>query len=264
MKLSVGNPDISLSTNILDIPVPDQLMNNISTGWGEIDMLFAGDGVMPSTVALVTGTPGSGKTTACVQLADAITGAGNKDEEFVGGICIYNGLEESFYQIKKVVDRLELKNGFIPSYESDVDEMIARCEAIKALPGNEGKQLFLMIDSLPCLEIKREEGKKGRNKGPENVQIEAVQKITDWAKKTFAIVFILGHVNKDGDFAGKQTLKHIVDVHLHLDMDRDTRSASYGERIAVMEKNRTGTSGLFYAFKVGRHGFVFTPDEKKL
>lgn len=261
MKLTVGNPEVSLNSNILDVVVPDQLLNNISTGWKEVDMLFTGDGIMPSTVALLTGVPGAGKSTFSVQLADAITGAGKSDEVFQGGICIYNGLEESFYQVRKVVNRLELKNGFIPSYESDVDDMLERCDQIQAL--NPGKQMFLMIDSLPCLEIKREEGKKGRSKGPDGVQIEAVQKITDWAKKTFAIVFILGHVNKDGDFAGRQQLKHIVDVHLHLDIDKDTRSVSYGKRIAVMEKNRTGTAGLYYAFQIGRYGFTFVADEKK-
>ena len=74
------------------------------------------------------------------------------------------------------------------------------------------------------------------------------------------MLFLIGHVNKKNEFAGRQTLKHIIDCHLHLDIDTDRRSINYGDRIATMEKNRTGVAGLCYNFEVGRKGFIFKRD----
>jgi predicted ATP-dependent serine protease len=110
----------------MEIEVPEALKVNISTGWSEIDQLFSGDGIMPSTVCLVTGVPSSGKSTMLIQLADQITGVGlnNLSDKTKGGVVLYNGLEESFYQVKRVIDRVGLKNGFIPSYESEVNDLI--------------------------------------------------------------------------------------------------------------------------------------------
>ena len=72
-KINVGNPEVTTSTNILDIELPKELENAISTGWDHFDALCAGDGMIPSTVAILTGLPGSGKTTMALQLADSIT-----------------------------------------------------------------------------------------------------------------------------------------------------------------------------------------------
>ena len=262
MKLNIGNPLFSDKSNIMDIEVPEQLKLNISTGWSEIDQLFSGDGIMPSTVAMITGTAGAGKSSLIIQLADQITGYGIKhqDDKTKGGVVLYNGLEESFYQVKRVIDRIELKNGFIPSYESEVNALIEKANKVRDLPENKDKQFFLFVDSLACLEVKRDDHKRGRDKGKDAQMIEAAQMLTNWAKETFSIVFLIGHVNKKNEFAGRQTLKHIIDCHLHLDIDTDRRSINYGDRIATMEKNRTGVAGLCYNFEVGRKGFIFKRD----
>lgn len=262
MKLNIGNPDTNHETNIMDIEVPEKLKKNITTGWQEMDHLFSGDGIMPSTAVLVTGEGGTGKTTMVIQFADQIMKLGKEspDDEYVGGVAIFNGLEESMYQMKRVVDRLGLENGFHVMCEFDVDEMLENVDKImQSNPTYKNKFPFLFIDSLPCLEQKHDEHKKGRHKSPENQQVEILQKITSWCKTTNGIAFVLGHVNKNGDFAGKQSLKHIIDVHLHLTVDRDWRSENYGERIALLLKNRTGTANLCYPFQVGRNGFHFNP-----
>lgn len=260
MKLDIGNPPVNNRTNILDIEIPPKLENNVSTGWPEIDMLFSGDGIMPSTVCLLTGLPGSGKSSLAIRLADSITGAAKLGKVNKGGICIYNGLEESFYQVRRITKRLGFKHGFTPSYETDVNLLIKKCEEIES--SHPGRQLFLFVDSLPCLEMKPKEVRRGRPKGAENLQVDIIQELTTWAKRSYAVVFVLGHVNKKGEFQGKQALKHIVDVHLHLGWDRDHQSETYGERIACVEKNRTGTSGLYYPFEVNGKGFYFTRTSK--
>jgi DNA repair protein RadA/Sms len=253
MKLGIGNPVINDSTNILDIIVPKEMLKNVQTGISEIDNLCAGDGMTPSTALLLTGLPGTGKSTLGLQFADATVGKGHA--------TLYNTAEESLYQVRKTVTRLALKNGFTPGYDTDVEQLIARANALRNAKHNKGKHFFLIVDSLQTLTVPREEGARGRPMSTQNMAVAAALRLTEWAKETFSIVVMIGQVTKDGVFAGKQEIKHAVDCHLHLSIDKDRKSDTYGERVAEMEKNRFGPSGLFYPFQLGALGLRFKSDE---
>lgn len=81
--------------------------------------------------------------------------------------------------------------------------------------------------------------------------------LTAWAKETFGVVMIIGMVTKDGTFAGKQAIRHIVDAHLHLSVDTDRKSDTYGQRVATMEKNRFGQSSIGYVYEINSSGVHF-------
>jgi DNA repair protein RadA/Sms len=247
MQLNLGQPKVNNKTNILDIEVPTQLEENVVSGFAHVDALFAGDGITPSTAALVTGIPGAGKTTLMLQLADAVTGAGH--------IAIYNTGEESLYQVRKVVRRLGLENGFIPSYESSAQAIVKKARAVQT--ANPGKQVFLFVDSLQCVEVDREKGQRGRGPSQGSKEVNASAILTAWAKETFGVLMIIGMVTKSGEFAGKQAIRHIVDAHLHLAVDTDRKSDTYGQRVATMEKNRFGQSGLGYVYEINSSGVRF-------
>jgi len=248
MQISLGQPAVTNSSNILDIEVPKQLEMNIPTGIPHVDALFAGDGIMPSTAAILTGIPGAGKTTLALQLADAVTGMGH--------IAIYNTGEESLYQLRKVVRRLGLKNGFIPSYEETAQGIVKKAKAVQK--ANKGKQVFLFVDSLQCVELEREKGKRGRGPAQGNKEVGATIALTQWAKETYGILILIGMVTKDGTFAGKQAIRHVVDAHLHLGIDTERKSESYGERTACMEKNRQGAANMIYGYDISSAGVKFS------
>lgn len=247
MKIQFGQPSIQEQTNILDIEIPEQMKNSIPTGNVYIDSLFAGDGILPSTVALVTGVPGAGKSTLMMQLADALTGAGH--------IALYNANEESLYQVKRVVNRLQLRNGFVVGYDRDVDDIIKHGNKLREQ--NPDKKIFLFIDSLQTLDATRKKGQKGRNLSRLNTQVEATERLTMWAKESFECVFIIGQVTKAGEFTGKQDIKHAVDCHLHLAFHREHRHAPE-ERFARMEKNRFGVAGTYQNFSLSARGVQFS------
>ncbi len=258
VQLNVGQPKVDLDGNILDVEVPKEMEKAISTGHSHIDLLYAGDGVIPSTVSLITGLPGAGKSTLMFQLADAITSKGH--------ICLYNMGEESLYQVRRVAKRLNLKNGFIPSYHTSVDEITEHLNSLKKK--YKKKQVFLIQDSLQCISPSRidpDTGKKKKGRPPKGLkaQVEACTQLTEFVKENFLIMFMVGHVNKKGEFAGKQEIKHILDAHLHLGIDLDRRSETYQQRVAEMLKNRFGTAGLYYSFDLSEKGLQFestTPD----
>ncbi len=244
-RINVGNPDVSIDTNILDIDIPKQMEKNISTGIKHVDALCAGDGITPSTVMLLTGLPGAGKTTLSLQLADSITSKGHT--------ALVNTNEESLYQVRKTIKRMNLKNGFIPSYKAEVHDLIEHADKVRSKCPE--KQMFLFVDSLQTLEY--DSGKGGRPMSQMNASVEAMWELASWAKANYSVVIIIGQVTKDGTFAGKQEAKHIVDCHLHLGLDTDRKSDTYGERVIEMTKNRFGCSGIYIPFKINAEGLVF-------
>jgi len=246
MALGLGQPIVAIDSNILEIKIPKEMEKAIPTGHAHMDRLFAGDGIIAGTVSLVTGAPGGGKTTLMVDVADKLMGMGH--------VAVYNTGEESLFQVRRVVSRMDLKNGFIPAYNMYAQDIIEHCEALRTK--YKDKKIFLFQDSLQCIRVKREEGLRGRPASDEKQTLDGLQMLATYCKNNWIPFFLIGHINKKGDFAGKQLIKHIVDCHLHLDVDVDPETG-VEERILQMQKNRFGASGTFYQAEMTEKGLKF-------
>ena len=185
-------------------------------------------------------------TTLMLQLADSLTGQGH--------LVLYNTGEESLYQIRRVTKRLGLTNGFIVGSDENVDDVVSHVKKLQSIvTGNQ--KVFLFQDSLQTLHVKSEPGKRGRPLTGSRAQLESLKRLTEWAKTTYGVVFVVGQVNKKGDFAGKNEIKHVIDCHMHLGYELKDN----GEEIPCMEmtKNRFGISGLYYNFNLSETGIQF-------
>ena len=231
MNLNVGVKGLKHGTNISAIEVPKALRDRKKSGLEFLDDALGGEGFVPSSVMMLTGTPGAGKTTMMLQMADAITKSGH--------ICLYNTGEESLYQVKMVAERLKLKHGFIAGQDTLVPDLLEHADALRK--ANPGKQVFILQDSLQTLDDGK--WKDGANS---MTPVRCTEMLTDWAKSTYGVVAFIGQVTKGGDFAGKQTILHAVDVRAKLYIDEDKRSETYGERIFEVTKNRFGCNGRSY------------------
>jgi DNA repair protein RadA/Sms len=245
-KLNIG---VTGPQKFSAIDVPDLLRTSVATSWPEIDALFTGEGIRPSTVTLVTGLPGAGKTTLNLQLADKLVALGHT--------VLVNSCEESGAQLKIKLEKLGLDNLISDGYHASLDEVgeiLAEAEKLRALTPK-GKQFFLFIDSIQHVE-KAQEG-RGRRLSEQNQAIAAVCDIASWCKSTMAVAMVIGQVNKDGEFEGRQALKHVIDCHLHLHQDTDRKSETYKQRVAEMLKNRMGGSGLYFVYDINSSGITF-------
>lgn len=252
LNLNVGIKGHKHGTNISSIKVPEKLRERHSSGLAWLDDALGGKGFTPGTITMLTGTPGAGKTTMCLQLADALTGQGHQ--------AIFNTGEESLYQVKIVTERLKMKNGFIAGQDIMVPEALKHCKHVmeskmSADLDSKGrlkvgsKQLFLIIDSLQCMDDgKYSNGVNGMT------PMRVVEMLTNYAKKFFINVVFIGQVNKSGEFAGKMGIKHAIDTHGHLFIDMDKRSDFYGERMFAINKNRFGCSGRTYLLGMDEKG----------
>jgi DNA repair protein RadA/Sms len=240
MNIKVGVKNLKDNTNILDIKVPAKLKERKLTGIDFFDTALGGGGFVPSQVTMLTGTPGAGKTTMVMQLADSITRQGH--------ICLFNTGEESLYQTAMVAERLKITKGFICGQDVFVDDLLTKADAMRK--ANPTKQVFVLQDSLPTLN----DGfyKDGGTTG--GTPIRVCEKLVNWAKDNYGIVMFINHVSKSGEFVGKNTVKHAIDTHVQLFIDEDKKSETYGERLLGVTKNRFGCAGKTMILGLGKAG----------
>ena len=230
MKLNVSRDDIEFGSNILDIQVPDELRVRVSTGLKFVDDAYGGKGFTPSAVTLFTGTPGAGKTTMVLTMANLLTRAGHQ--------VVFNTGEESLYQTKLVAERLQLGAGFMVGQETSTPDLLEKLDRIR----QPGKQFFLFQDSLQTLT----DGKHADGGGGAAKDKRCLAMITDWCKENYTHSLVIGQVNKSGKMAGSNVLKHMVDAMLELSVEEKDPDLA-GCRVLEMTKNRFGgCGGTFY------------------
>ena len=241
MKLNVRNDSIANNTNILDVEVPEQLKKKHKSGLEFFDDALGGQGFTPSAVCLFTGTPGAGKTTMMLELADRLTKS--------GAAVLFNTAEESLHQLRMTTQRLSLANGFIAGQDTSVAKVLAHCDVIRAL--NPDKPFFLIVDSLQTLD----DGYFDSGRITSATAERSLQQITDYCKEHDTNAIVIGQVTKSGSAAGSNKLKHMVDAKITLDVERKDEQL-LGCRILEVEKNRFGGSGAIFFLALRDHGFT--------
>ena len=240
MKLNTKN-GFDFGTNILNINVPSALRSKVKTGVDYIDGSFGGQGMTPSQVTLFTGTPGAGKTTMMLGLCNSISAN--------GGVAVFNTGEESLYQVKMTAERLKLRHGFAVGEETHVPTLLEKCDELRAK--NPNKPFVLVVDSLQTLN----DGKYGADYTNSRTPERALAMITDWCKEHNTCAIVIGQVGKNGQFAGRNVLKHMVDSMLTLTVEEDAKSELYGCRVLEMVKNRFGGAGHRFYMDLKKGGF---------
>ena len=241
MKLNLRADNIARGTNNLDVEVPEALRARHRSELVFWDDALGGQGFTPSAVTLFCGTPGSGKTTMMLELANSLTKS--------GAAVLFNTAEESLFQLKMTVERLRLRSGFVAGQETSVPKLLAYCDEIRA--ANPGKPFFLIVDSLQTLD----DGKFKSGRITSATSERALLMITDYCKEHFCNAVIIGQVTKDGKMAGSQKLKHMVDAFISLDVERKDKDL-VGCRILTTEKNRFGGAGHIFYLTLRDRGFT--------
>ena len=240
MKLKVKIDDVPFGTNIQDIKVPAILKKKVSTGLDYFDCILGGEGFTPSMVSLFTGTPGAGKTTMMLTLANSLQGNGEH--------VVFNTAEESLFQIKMTVDRLRLRHKFSVGGEENVPKLLEGCDKIRK--ANPKKPFFLIVDSLQCMD----DGHFKNGRITSHTAERALGMLTDYAKEHAVNVIVIGQVTKDGKMAGANKLKHMVDSHIHLSVEEKDPDLA-GCRVLMALKNRFGGGGHIVFLSLRRSGF---------
>lgn len=182
---------------------------------------------MPSVVSMFSGSPGAGKTTMCVQVADALS-------ENPENLVLFNSAEQTQDQIAHLCKgRLDLKNGFLFTNYKKWEEI--KLYALKLVAENPGKNIIVMIDSLSKLAGSRR---------------SEAQRISDEfinvCQKTNIAGLMVVHLTKNGQFAGNNSMLHDFDSYFHLHVEDEEDDDGF--RILQSRKNRFGKKRQAFTF----------------
>ena len=186
----------------------------IETGIAELDRVLGG-GLVKGGVVLIGGDPGIGKSTLLLQALSALSGTHQ---------TLYVSGEESARQIALRAHRLQLDAGHLQLLaEIQLENILAILQ--------EHHPAIAVIDSIQTVYSEALQSAPGSV-----AQVrECAAQLTRFAKQTGTVIFLVGHVTKEGALAGPRVLEHIVDTVLYFEGDT---SSSF--RLVRAFKNRFG------------------------
>ncbi len=225
-------------TALKDAPIETE--TRVRTGIVEFDRLLGG-GVVEGQVLLLAGPPGIGKSTLMLQVAAQLA------RRQPGRPILYVSGEESLRQVSARAKRLGLaaESLYLLS-ETDLSKIL---EAV-----SKAKPWLIILDSVQTVfhpELSSSPGTVAQVR-------ECASELLRAAKSTDAVVFLLGHVTKEGALAGPKVLEHIVDTVLYFDTERHEFL-----RILRAQKNRFGPTDELGLFEMGEKGLVEVTDASR-
>jgi len=197
-------------------------------GISELDRVLGG-GVVQGSVILIGGDPGIGKSTI-LQQALAELGKQLKPLYITG--------EESLQQVSMRAHRLGLKSEEIRLLSETCIEKIIEI-------AQKEKPQVMVVDSIQTIFTELLQSAPG---SVAQVRDSAAQ-LVRYAKQTGTVLFLVGHVTKEGALAGPRVLEHMVDTVLYFEGDS---SSPY--RVIRAVKNRFGAVNELGVFAMTEKG----------
>jgi len=213
-------------------------IERLQSGIAEFDRLMGG-GLVPGGVILFGGEPGIGKSTLLLELAQNLA-------ERYGNVLYVSG-EESAAQIKLRASRLGVTSDRL--YVLPEQSLARIVEAVERTSPS-----VLIVDSIQTTISQAIPGEAGSLRQLR----ESSAELTRLTKARKMATFLVGHITKEGAFAGPKTVEHLVDVAIYLEGSR-------GEDVRVLRsvKNRFGSTNEVAVFQMLPQGLKEIADPSR-
>lgn len=213
--------------NLSDIDL--EALPRFSSTIDEMDRVLGG-GLVPGSAILIGGNPGAGKSTLLLQIMCRLADSG-KPALYVTG-------EESLQQVGMRAKRLNLPEKNLKMLaETNVE---AICKAAQ-----EHRPQLLVVDSIQVMHS----GDVASAPGSVSQVRECAAYLIQYAKQTNTVLFLVGHVTKEGNLAGPKVLEHMIDCFIMLEGGNDSKY-----RILRGQKNRFGAVNELGVFAMTETG----------
>ncbi|MEZ5358506.1 MAG: DNA repair protein RadA [Candidatus Zixiibacteriota bacterium] len=230
-KASTKAKSSANKTEAVAIPdISNEHRARIFSGITEFDRVLGGGAVYGSAL-LIGGEPGIGKSSLLLQVAEQFGNAGHK--------TLYVSGEESIHQIKSRAERFNIRGDAIEvANDSELESILRLCDDDYSI---------VMIDSIQTVAS----GAFDSPPGTVGQVRESSSRLIEMAKKSGKVLFLVGHITKDGAVAGPKVLEHMVDTVLYFEGDR-----YHLYRILRSQKNRFGPAGEIGVFEMTGAGLT--------
>ena len=219
--------DKSAVQSLADVDL--ESLPRFSTSIGELDRVLGG-GLVPGSVVLIGGNPGAGKSTLLLQIMCLLAAAG-KPALYVTG-------EESLQQVGMRAQRLNLPAGDLKMLAETNVELITRA-------AEQHQPDLLVVDSIQVMHSTDVPSAPG---SVSQVR-ECAAYLIQFAKQTNTVLFLVGHVTKEGNLAGPKVLEHMIDCFVMLEGGSESKY-----RILRGQKNRFGAVNELGVFAMTEKG----------
>ena len=217
--------------SIVEIETTDEL--RFPTGSSELDRVLGG-GAVHGSLVLVGGAPGIGKSTLMLQICERLC---------QGFKVLYVSGEESERQIKLRAERMGVDSRELYLLaETDIGDILSAAQDLR--PD------VLIVDSIQTMFDHENTGSPGSVSQVKDCTMALMQ----LAKGEGITVFVIGHVNKEGEIAGPKVLEHMVDCVLYFEGE-----AHMAYRILRAAKNRFGATNEIGVFEMTDKGLSQVP-----
>jgi len=211
----------------------------LTTGIQELDRACGG-GLVPGSAVLVGGDPGIGKSTLLLQAAAALAPE---------AVSVYLSGEEAVEQVRLRARRLGIAGAPVRlAGATSVRDLVTTLDTPDA-------PALVVVDSIQTMFIDTLDSAPGtvgqvRAAGQELIRV---------AKRRGIVLFLVGHVTKEGQIAGPRVLEHMVDTVLYFEGER-----GHPYRILRTVKNRFGATDEIGVFEMSDQGLEEVPDPSAL
>ena len=214
-------------TQLADIDLAE--LPRFASGIAELDRVLGG-GLVPGSVVLVGGNPGAGKSTLLLQVMCLLAGQGKQ--------ALYVTGEESPQQVGMRAHRLQLPQDNLKLLAETGVEQILKAA------GQHAPEL-LVVDSIQVMHSAEFPSAPGSV-----TQVrECAAYLIQYAKQNNTVLFLVGHVTKEGNLAGPKVLEHMIDCFVMLEGGNESRY-----RILRAHKNRFGAVNELGVFAMTETG----------
>jgi len=207
-------------------PVP-----RLMTGIGELDRV-AGGGLVPGSALLVGGDPGIGKSTLLTQAAAQLSAKHP---------VVYISGEEAVDQVRLRARRMGLAHAPVQlAAATSLRDIVSTLDVADA-------PAVVVIDSIQTMFADTVESAPGTVTQVRTCAHELIR----LAKRRGFVLFLVGHVTKEGTIAGPRVLEHMVDTVLYFEGER-----GHQFRILRAVKNRFGATDEIGVFEMTDAGLA--------
>ncbi len=222
------NQQLSINSKLTIYPFQNPQLNK-----------FWGNGLASSSLTLLAGEPGLGKSTLALQLLRSLSQAKSESKLKL----LYISAEESLTELARRSQRLGIPEGILFLQSNQLEEILQVFQT--------HQPQIVVIDSVQTIFSNQLESTPG---SITQVAFLASQ-FLHIAKSQNISIILIGHITKDGQIAGPKTLEHLVDSVILLEA---TKNTNY--RTLSFTKHRFGSTEEILLLKMESSGLQIVTD----